>query len=435
MTEAARWQRAAPIVDAALAHDDANREAFVREACGGDPSLEEDVRRWLAATGTPLALWTAPALPAAAVPALAGALLAPGQRIGPWRIVRPIGHGGMGDVYEATRDDGAFARQVALKVVRDLPGRDRLVRRFERERALLAGLDHPGIARLLDGGVLDDGTPYYAMELVDGEPIDRWCDARRLGVAARLRLVRQACAALSYAHARLVVHRDLKPSNVLVTADGTVKIVDFGLASPIGDARDARQLSTPLPTRAGTEALRSGWFVALTPAYASPEQFRGEAHTAATDVYSLTALLHALLAGAPPHGRLATYGDAEQAVLHRDPPLPSAAVRAAGTEATQIAAARGTAPAVLVRALAGDCDAIVQRGLARDPAQRYPSIDALDRDLANLLEGRAVSARPDRWTRRATRFVARHRAGTAIGVLAVAALLATTTAARVQATR
>ncbi|MCU0648369.1 MAG: protein kinase [Gemmatimonadaceae bacterium] len=436
-----QWRRAAAIVDAALELDADARDAHVHTACAGDAALERDVRRWLAATDHPSALLSGPAVPQGAGPSfssirgLATSTLNPDDRVGAWRIVRLIGRGGMGDVYEAERADGAFDRRVALKVVRDLPGRDRLVRRFQRERILLAGLDHAGIARLLDGGVLADGTPFYAMELVDGEPIDRWCDARRLTLAARVTLVRQLCAALAYAHARLVIHRDLKPSNVLVTADGVAKIVDFGLATPIGDAPDARLVSTPLPRALAGDLLSLLPTLALTPAYASPEQFRGEATTAATDIYSLTAVLHALLTGAPPHGRVATYRDAEDAALHRDAPLPSAAITTAGARAPTIAAERGTTPRALVSQLEGDLDAVVRRGLARDPAQRYSSIEALDRDLAAWLDGRAVSVRPDGVWQRMRRFARRHRTASAAAVVGLAMLVTTTVVAVYQAQR
>lgn len=426
-----RWRRAAAIVDEALAVDGPAREALIGAHCADDPSLETDVRRWLAATDAPSSLLTGPALPRDGLDGLSFATpatprLAVDSRVGAWRIVRFLGSGGMGDVYEAARDDGAFDRRVALKVVRLHEGQERLARRFQRERALLAGLDHPGIARLLDGGTLADGTPFYAMELVDGLPIDRWCDERQLHLRDRVGLVLQICAAVSYAHDRLVVHRDLKPSNVLVTPDGIVKVVDFGIARALDD--------TPgNPTeRLESDGISQAQWRALTPAYASPEQFIGRATTAATDVYSLTAILHRLLTGSPPTEPFAPFLGG--ATRQRSALSCSERVRADGAR-DQIAAARRTTAPELVRALRGDLDAIVACGLARDTRDRYRSIEALAGDLSNHLAARPLAARHEGWQSRAVKFVRRHRAGVLAGTLAIGGLLLTTTVALMQAAR
>ncbi|AHG89668.1 protein kinase [Gemmatirosa kalamazoonensis] len=405
---AARWRRASDIVDAALDLDAASRERLVAERCADDAELAADVRRWLAAADEPASMFDAPPLPPGGLsPPRVG--LTEGTHVGPWRVVRFVGAGGMGEVYEAERADGAFARRAALKIVRDSVDRARLSGRFRRERELLAGLDHPGIARLLDGGVTADGSPYYAMEFVDGVPIDAWCDARRLDVRGRVALLRQVCGAVRYAHQRLVVHRDLKPSNVLVTDDGVVKLVDFGIARPLADDALARD-------RADASGLATSRM--LTPAYASPEQFRGEAPTVTSDVYSLAAVLYRLLAGRPPHGAARSWRDLERAVLETEPVRPSDA-----------------APESHRRQLRGDLDTIALAGLRTDPARRYGSVEALDADLARWLGGLPVSARPDGWTYRAGKFVRRHRGGVALGALAIATLVGATVTAVVQARR
>jgi eukaryotic-like serine/threonine-protein kinase len=424
----AQWRRAAAIVDAALDREGEAREALIRTQCSGDEALEADVRRWLAAADAPSALLTGTALPPDGIPALSSGAtpvdaLAPHSRVGVWRIVRFLGRGGMGEVYEAIRDDGAFERCVALKVVRTLPGQDRLIRRFLRERALLAGLDHPGIARLLDGGLTDSGLPFYAMELVAGQPIDVWCDARRVDVRGRLRLMMQVFAAVSYAHGRFVIHRDLKPSNILVTDDGTVKVVDFGIARALDTARDTRD--HPLDS----EGLATAQLRALTPAYASPEHCLGQPTSAASDVYSLAAVAYRLLVGRPPHGTQPSWTAITTAA-----PLCSAAVITAGDVAV-LARDRGTTAARLDDTLRGDVDAIIACGLEPAPSDRYASVEAFARDVQLHLDDRPVSVRPAAWYAQLAKFMRRHRAGTAAALLAAGALTATTAIALVQASR
>src|SRR5690606_14626948 len=256
--EVARWRRAGALVDALLDLPAAEREAALLRATAGDPVLQADAQRWLAAAGDPAGLTHHCPLPpdAFATPPP----LAVGSGIGPWRVLGVAGTGGMGVVYEAERADGAFTRRVALKVINGPAGHALLTERFLAERRILAGLEHPNIARLLDGGVTPDGAPYYAMEFVAGEPLDRWCDDHRVELAGRLRLLRQVCAAVAYAHRRLVIHRDLKPSNILVTAAGEVKLLDFGIAG----------WQDPPPEEAPVPGARL-----LTPAYASPEEMQG----------------------------------------------------------------------------------------------------------------------------------------------------------------
>lgn len=334
-----------------------------------------------------------------------------GTRLGPWEIADELGRGGMGTVYRARRADGAYAQDVAVKVVHRGMDSAQIVRRFRQERALLATLDHEGVARLIDGGVADDGRPYLAMELVDGQPLTAYADAHRLPLEARIRLFTDVCAAVAHAHRRLVVHRDLKPSNILV-ADGEhrpqVKLLDFGIARLLAPTDDGEALTLP--------ELRL-----FTPRYAAPEQATGAPATTAADVYSLGAVLVELLTGQPP--RPSTGG-----LL---PERPSVAVRQrAASDAGAVAEMRRTTSVRLERQLRGDLDAICQQALRPEPDARYPSADALADDLRRHLAGLPVHARAG--TRRyvAASFLRRHRwpvaaaGGAAVAVLVVTALVA-----------
>lgn len=306
--------------------------------------------------------------------------LGPGHRLGPYRLLERIGRGGMGEVFRAKRCDGAFERDVALKCI--WGGLAPLAERFQRERELLAQLQHPGIAQLYDGGIAADGRPWFAMELVRGEPITDWCDARETTLEQRIELLIQVCAAVDAAHRALIVHRDLKPANVLVDEAGRVKLLDFGIAKQLlpGEAEQA-------PT------------LAMTPAWAAPEQRAGRPITTATDVYQLGRLLRALLIGVPE----ATAGDAPRlaaafrALRQRDP-------QAAAT----LAAARATVPARLQARLRGDLDCILARACLEEPAQRYRSAAALADDLQRWLAHRPVAARGGDRAYRLRRLLRRH---------------------------
>jgi serine/threonine-protein kinase len=340
-------------------------------------------------------------------------------RIGPYRIAGELGRGGMGTVYLGERADGQFDQRVAIKLTNVLAGRpdsDGLVRRFLAERQMVARLQHPNIVRLIDGGTTTDGRPYCVMEYVQGAPIDEHCDQRRLGVEARLRLFCAAARAVHHAHRNLIVHRDLKPSNILVTDGGEVKLVDFGIAKSLEEAR-AGAPATPL-TRTGHHVL--------TPEYASPEQIKGGAITTATDVYALGLVLYELLCGHRAQ-RIddGSYHAIVQAVLDSEPPRPSAAVlrgeeqpaeddgAPSATTPDRVAAARGTTPGRLARALSGDLDRIVLRAMEKEPERRYPSAEALAADVERFLDGRPVTARGDSAAYRTRMFVRRHVWGVA----------------------
>jgi serine/threonine-protein kinase len=320
-----------------------------------------------------------------------------GQRIGPYRIVRELGRGGMGEVLLAERVDGDFEQLVALKIIRGGPNRAEVVERFRHERRILATLRHANIAALYDGGATEDGAPYFAMEFVEGERIHEYCDERRLSLAERIDLFDAVCRAVQYAHQNLVIHRDLKPSNVLVTAEGTVKLLDFGIAKVVdSDSDDAEQ------TQAASRFL--------TPAYAAPEQILDEPTSTATDVYSLGVLLHVLLTGHNPHGDTSRSADRARAVLEEELPDPSTtAQRDTHSEtAAEIARRRGLAPNGLRRRLRGDLDDILQMALQRKPSDRYASAEDLRADLERYRDSRPVAARPDTPGYRFRRFVRRN---------------------------
>jgi eukaryotic-like serine/threonine-protein kinase len=327
-----------------------------------------------------------------------------GRRIGAYRLVRLLGRGGMGAVYLAERADEAFRQRVAIKLLPWALATAEARHRFQLERQTLARLEHPHIARLLDGGETADGLPYLVMEYVDGEPIDRFCQRHDLDLVRRLRLFREVCGAVEHAHRNLVVHRDLKPGNILVTAAGEVKLLDFGIAKLLPGAETDGTLPLTLAGR-----------LLLTPLFASPEQVRGGPVTTATDVYALGLLLFRLLVGAHPY-RFATESPVEVArvVCEQPPPRPSVAATAG---------AAGLALPALRRRLRGDLDNIVLKALRKEPERRYASVEALSEDLRRHLEQLPVRARPDTPGYRAVKFARRHRVGFAAAVLIAVSLL------------
>lgn len=344
-----------------------------------------------------------------------------GRCVGPFVVRRLIARGGMGAVYEADRADEAYVQRVAVKTLWRGADSALLLQRFRSERQILAGLQHPNISQLVDGGSTVEGTPWLAMEYVDGLPIDAWCDARQLGIPARLDLFRQVCAAVHHAHQRLVVHRDLKPGNVFVNEEGTVKLLDFGVAKLVD-------------TGSGESTLTEAGLSPLTAAYAAPEQVGGGVVSTATDVYALGALLCALLAGAPPHDLRGVEG-LDRLLTVRDG-LPRVPSEIAAGQPESVARARGyTSQARLAQALRGELDAIAQMALHRDPARRYASAEALADDVRRYLRRDRVIARPDTAAYRLWSFVRRHRA-LSISVLTVLlVVLSSATITLIQASR
>jgi len=330
------------------------------------------------------------------------------KQLGSWRIIEPVGEGGMGAVYLAERTDGEFSQRAAIKVIRPGLASDDLLDRFRAERQILADLDHPGIARLLDGGATAAGVPWFAMEYIEGIPVDAWCDLRRASIRLRLALFVKICEAVHAAHQRLVVHRDIKPANVLVTDDGQPRLLDFGIAKPLDPDGGHSDLTR---TRQG----------ALTPRFASPEQILGRPVTTATDVHGLGLLLYRLLAGTEPFAGRPPL-ELARAIAEEIPPPPSEAVRRV-EDPDSVAGMRDVRAPMLVRALRGDLDTITAMALRKDPHRRYPSARALADDIQNHLRRRPVNARPDSLSYRVGKFARRHRAAVAAGVLAVLALI------------
>jgi serine/threonine-protein kinase len=340
---------------------------------------------------------------------LAGAPSLTGQRIGPYTLVRPLGQGGMGSVWLARRTDGRFEGEVAIKFLNLALLGPVGEARFRREGTLLARLTHPNIARLIDAGVADAGQPYLVLELIEGRPLDQYCEQEHLAPLDRVRLFHQLLDAVAHAHAHFVVHRDLKPSNILVTRDGVAKLLDFGIAKLLDDEQAQAHPSTI--TQAGVGAF--------TPEYAAPEQVRGDPVTAATDVYSLGVLLYRLLAGRHPTSEgCRTPADHLRAILDTEPTRLSDAVTASGRTG-----GHGASTERLRRLYLGDLDNILSKALRKNPAERYPTAQALADDLARYLRDEPVTARPDSLGYRTAKFVRRHRAGVAAAVISVVALV------------
>lgn len=394
--EAQRWQKLLELfAEAESRVPGSARQEFLIEACGNDRAMRAEIERLLAEGGALHPLldrqdrdWVEPLL----APSDVSSARPADATVGSWRLGSLLGEGGMGSVFEAERSEGGFTQRAAVKLLRGGGFSTLLRQRFLQERWILARLEHPGIARFLDGGFTPDGMPWFALERVDGHPITHWCRERRAPVAQRLRLELEVCDAVAYAHRNLVVHRDLKPSNILVDATGRVRLLDFGVAKLLEPGIGPRE--------GGPRTV----FTALTPDYAAPEQSAGGQITTATDVYSLGLLLFELLAGHLP----------ARPVLEHEPERLSAAVT--------VDASRPEGKA-LPRHLRGDLDRIVARALAWEPERRYPSAEALAEDLRRHLAGRPVEARGDSLAYRLAKFVSRHRLTVATGTAAVLALV------------
>lgn len=432
--DAKRWAAVGELFDQALQQPVDQRAHFLRN-CGADAEIREEVESLLKSSGDGVTAFVelADQLGEAAMrDRESPAAVSEGGRVGPYRILRELGRGGMGVVYLAERDDAQFAQRVALKLVKRGMDTDAVLQRFLQERQILAQLEHPNIARLYDGGATEDGLPYFAMEYIEGVPLDTYCDARALDIDERLKLLSDVGSALHHAHQNLVVHRDLKPSNILVTEDGTVKLLDFGIAKLLGGSDED-----------GTGYTQTGYGV-MTPAYASPEQVTGQAVTTATDVYALGVILYVLLTGRRPVGRSVTSSEElGRAVVDESPERPSVIVQRTetvvldGMEVTitpdSVSHARSTQPERLSRALSGDLDTICLMALRKTPERRYPSAEAFVEDLRRYLTGLPVRARPDTLTYRAHKFVKRNLAMVGATALVFCALVAGLTVALWQA--
>jgi eukaryotic-like serine/threonine-protein kinase len=418
MSDAARWQTLSAALDALFDCEGEARERALAEHARRDPAFAGELRDLLrAAEGDGLlergVARVAPELLAtlALREELAPEDLA-GRMIGHWRVLRELGRGGMGQVLLAERGDEGFAQQAAVKRLKRGMDSDELLRRFAQERRILAGLNHPHIARLLDGGIDAEGRPFFAMEYVEGETITEYARRRGLGVRDRLALMRQVCEVVAYAQSRLVVHRDLKPSNILVDGRGEPRLLDFGIAKLLADSSEAAVTGTGLRV--------------LSPAYAAPEQILGAPISTATDVYALGVLLYELLTAQLPHRRdpsIVTSG--AERLAQETTERPSLALRRAPPETVEQAwGARAAERERLVREIGGDLDRIVLTALRREPERRYASAAALASDLALYLDGRPIAARPDTSGYRLRTFLRRHRVGASATALVLLSLLA-----------
>jgi eukaryotic-like serine/threonine-protein kinase len=401
------WNRQKELFSAALARAPEQRAGFLEEACGGDADLRREIEGLLVAHDHAGDFLSRPVQLDADTDGEPGGPGTPDAvplRIGPYQVLDTIAHGGMGTVYRAVRDDDAFRKTVALKLVRGGRRSDSFERRFRQEREILARLQHPNIAAVMDGGTTEQGQPFLVMEYLDGRPITDFCAAQGLGTRARLALFRSVCDAVQYAHQNLVVHRDIKPGNVLVDAHGVPKLLDFGIAKLLASGADSdlAPTATVLPL--------------MTPEYASPEQVRGQAITTASDVYSLGVLLYELLAGRRPYEVQADSLEAiVKAVCEREPPPPSE---------TAAGATRTDALVPTPSDLRGDLDTIVLKALRKDPERRYRTANDLSQDLRRHLEGLPVTARADTVRYRAGKFLRRNRVAVAAAVLVSASVVA-----------
>ncbi len=423
-----RWEQVNQVLGKALELSTTERSVYLAEIATSDPELQLEVESLLVShekAGTKF-LNT----PAVQTVADLGNLNRRdemlGRRLGAYEVVGLIDAGGMGEVFRGFRADDQYRKQVALKLIRAGQDSGFVIDRFKNERQILASLDHSNIARLLDGGTSEEGAPYFVMELIEGESIDKYCRTHELNIAARLTLFLQVCSAVHYAHQRLIVHRDLKPSNILVTSDGTPKLLDFGIAK-ILDPEMASENSESTLTQ----------FRVLTPAYASPEQIKGEPISTASDVYSLGMVLYELLTGSSPYGTTArTHHELAQAACELEPEKPSTVIRRTHRSRSGLQSEPGSPPDAgdayfkkLGRRLEGDLDNIVLMALRKEPQRRYSSVEQFTEDIRRHLENLPVIARRDTAGYRATKFIARHKAGVAataaVAIILVAALLVT----------
>ncbi len=397
-----RFQRCEELFHFALALEGAAREAFLDEACATDPGLRAEVERLLSAHARVGDFIGSPAVPLPA--SWADTEGWTGRRVGPYSIVRELGRGGMGAVYLAERADGQYQQRVALKLIKRGMDTEQVLARFRAERQILASLDHPNIARLLDGGSTEQGLPFFAMEYIEGEPIDTYAGRAGLSVEDRLRLFLQVCGAIAYAHQHLVIHRDIKPLNILVTSEGMPKLLDFGIAKVLHAGGDETSTVTGMRL--------------LTPEYASPEQVEGRHATTVSDVYALGVVLYELLTGRSPYRlRSRTPQEVVEAVRTTDPERPS---QAGDDEKVR-------------RRLRGDLDTNLLTALRKEPDRRYQSVEQFAADVRRHLDGMPVLARPDTFGYRAGKFVRRNRVPVAAGVLVVLALVGGTIATAYQA--
>jgi serine/threonine protein kinase/tetratricopeptide (TPR) repeat protein len=412
-----RWQQIRELLHVALEREPAERAAWLAHACEDDAALRSEVELLIASYEEDQDFMETPAVAAESLFADEAPLSSEGRLLGAYRLIREIGQGGMGTVFLAVRADDEYHKRVAIKLVRRGMDTEQILSRFRHERQILASLDHPNIAGLLDGGTTQDGLPYFVMEYIEGQPIDRFCDDHKLTTVERLQLFRTACSAVHFAHQNLIVHRDLKPSNILVTPDGTPKLLDFGIAKLLKPELYAQTIAPTATT------LRP-----MTPDYASPEQVKGQPITTASDIYSLGVLLYELLSGHRPY-RIKSYSpvEIERVICEQEPERPSAAVgRTVNTHSADGVTGRLTPETVsrpreghverLRRRLQGDLDNIILMAMRKEARRRYASVEQFSEDIRRHLEGLPVIARKDTFNYRAGKFITRNKVAVAVAL-------------------
>ncbi|MCK4710623.1 MAG: protein kinase [Gammaproteobacteria bacterium] len=425
-----KWARIESLFHAALKIEPAKRGLFVEQECEGDDELKQAVESLLKHDKNSADLDQYVAHAAHSLVNSDDDLT--GTRIGAYQLTAELGQGGMGTVYLAHRDDDQYRQKVAIKIIRAGSINDEVKRRFRLERQILANLEHPFSARLLDGGATDNGLPYLIMEYVEGQSIDDFCNNNQLSLQDRLALFRKVCSAVFYAHQKLVVHRDLKPSNILVTKDGEPRLLDFGIAKLLENSESSPDM---LETREEDRLL--------TPQYSSPEQIRGEAVSTATDVYALGIVLYELITGKRPYGdKQSSSYEIQKQVLETDPLRPSYSITQSGKNSyispdTELSDGRFKwcgmiRPKQLKRQLSGDLDNIVMMALRKEPEQRYASVSQLSKDIEYYLQNRPVIARPLSWLYRTTRLVQRNLLSSSVSTLLLLSVTGFTAATLIQ---
>ena len=417
------WNKLEELFFTLMDLDESERTVFLDNACADDPTLRNELEAMLNADGESMALALENRFVNGEVLSAVHPEQVVGTRVGPYCLDKLIGEGGMGEVYLAHRADEQYKQQVALKRVRPGYRSLEMLRRFRVERQVLARLTHPNITQLLDGGIDDEGRPYLVMQYVEGLPITTFCDTHQLSIEDRISLFRVVCSAVQHAHQNLVVHRDLKPSNILVTKEGDVKLLDFGIAKLLNP--DQEDLSMPITQ----SEMRL-----MTPEYAAPEQVKGDQITTATDVYALGVLLYELLTGRRPYRlKQKVQSEIERVICEETPSRPSTSILHAdeqlvkgGKTVEQISRARRMGSSRLRRALRGDLDNIVMMALRKEPDRRYVSAEQLSEDLSRFLNGRPVTAQKDTYQYRIRKFVRRNRVAVAVGLFIVGMTLAFT---------
>ena len=424
-----RWTQVKEIFSSALECEIQDRDCFLNEACTGDQGLRAEVAALLSGHEAAGDFMQQPAIISVGLIAEdqgdRSAAVA-GQQIGSYQIIRELGRGGMGSVYLAARADESFDKKVALKLIKRGMDSDAIIKRFVLERQILANLDHPNIAGLIDGGTTEDGRPYFVLEYVEGTPITHYCDEHKLNTVERLKLFRKVCAAVEFAHQNLIVHRDLKPSNIIVTSDGTPKLLDFGIAKLLS--------ADPSSSVEATETIAR----LLTPEYASPEQLWGSPITTKGDVYSLGVVLYELLSGHRPFNFISrSPEEVVRRISSSEPVRPSVVITRIDPEHLAdhddqvrtpgaIGRARDGSIEKLRRRLSGDLDNIVLKALRKESERRYPSVQEFSEDIRRHLDGLPVNARPDTLSYRTSKFITRHKASVSAVLIVALTLLSAT---------